>query len=68
MKRRLAIIVVTLAALFLAACGPSAQEADETARQFCAHHGGVDHIEYYDAEPLYKASFDAECKDGSKID
>lgn len=66
--RRLAILAALAAALFLAACGPSIEEAEETARQFCADHGGVAEIEYYKEDWPTASSFDVYCRDGSEIE
>lgn len=68
MRRRLAIIAAILVALTLAACGPSANDAEQTAQEFCATHGGVAEVEYWQEDWPFSSSFDAECRDGSRID
>lgn len=68
MKRRLAIIAAILAALTLAACGPSYGDANKAAAEFCKGHGGVDEIEYYSESWPTENSFDVYCRDGSEIE
>jgi hypothetical protein len=70
---RLAIIAALLIALTLNACGPSAQDANETAQTYCITHGGVKHLEYFADHPWYAfkgiiSSYNVECKDGSQLE
>lgn len=71
--RRLLLIVALVAAAALSGCGgcggPSAATAEREAQEFCAKHGGVDHINYKPYEDfMAPAYFDAECVDGSEIE
>lgn len=69
MRKRtlLATAVVALCSLLLAACGPSAEQANREAAAFCEPHGGVKQIEYLQANfPSLDAAYKATCRDGSE--
>lgn len=64
----LAIIAALLCALTLAACGPSIEEANKSAKAFCTGHGGGAEVEYFDGEWPTSSNFDVHCRDGSEIE
>jgi hypothetical protein len=68
--RRLAIIAAAALAIGLSACdnGPSIAEAEQTAQEFCAEHGGVQEVEYFKSDWPRASSFDVYCRDGSEIE
>jgi len=64
----LLFVGIGLLALGATGCGPSQSDANRAALDFCASHGGVASVQYYQAEePLLEAGYSAECKDGSGI-
>lgn len=64
----LAAVCAFALAILATGCGPSIQEANEAAREFCAGHGGVAEIEYFDEDWPSSSSFDVYCRDGSEIE